>query len=243
MIIFLKKEHLDDNAISSALQKNNENVAEELQIHFVYAGSYNHSYYYEDRLRSLILNGMKKHKIQSVMMTSIYLKRLEIITKQEMESFCQGEKNVEDSVNDDLESLFENIRLEKELDERVVTYFLPKLTEEQLELVERRDTNYFKTFAWDVSQTQMMLSESDTKYVRGWSWRRTFVIENLSEKSSKTSSENTSETSSKILPEILPETSPESSSGNSSDNLIENLKENSSEKQSCLKNCCNCSLQ
>ena len=153
---------------------------------------------------------------------------------------------MEDSVNDDLESLFENIRLEKELDERVVTYFLPKLTEEQLELVERRDTNYFKTFAWanlDVSQTQMMLSESDTKYVRGWSWRRTFVIENLSETSSKTSSENTSETSSKILPEILPETSPESSSGNSSDNLIENLKENSSEKQSCLKNCCNCSLQ
>ena len=103
-----------------------------------------------------------------------------------MESYCKGEEDEKDSVNDDLESLFENIRLGKEPDEYVETYFLPKLTEEELELVERRDTSYLQTFnRWkvdpDVNETEMMLSESDSKYVLCWSWRKTFVIEKSSE--------------------------------------------------------------
>ena len=85
---------------------------------------------------------MKKHKIKSVMLTSICLERGELITKEKMESYCKGKKSEKDSVNDDLESLFENIRLGKEPDDCVWTYFLPKLTEEELELVERRDTSY-----------------------------------------------------------------------------------------------------
>ena len=93
---------------------------------------------------------MKKHKIKSVMLTSIYLQRLKLITKEKMESYCKGANSIKDSVNDDLESLFENIRLGKDLDEEVQTYFLPKLTEEEIELVERRDTrgilNSFKHF-------------------------------------------------------------------------------------------------
>ena len=128
---------------------------------------------------------MKKHKIKSVMVTRIFLWRWKLITKEEMESYCKGEKDDKDSVNDDLESLFENIRLGKEPDEDVDTYFLPKLTEEELELVERRDTSYFQTFALtnpDVDETEMMLSESDSKYVRGCSSRKTFVIENSSNK-------------------------------------------------------------
>ena len=103
-----------------------------------------------------------------------------------MESYCNGEKGwkdsvnegLKDSVNDDLESLFENIQLGiKPLD--VTTYFLPKLTEKELELVERRETSYLQTFKVrnpDVDKTEMMLSESDSKYVYGRSWRRTFVI-------------------------------------------------------------------
>ena len=101
-----------------------------------------------------------------------------------MESYCKGEKELKDSVNDDLESLFENIRLGKEPDEKVETYFLPKLTEEELELVEKRDPRYLQTFRSlnpDVDETEMMLSESDSKYVRGVSSRKTFVIENSSQ--------------------------------------------------------------
>ena len=196
---------------------------------------------------------MKEHKIKSVMLTTVCMQRQRLITKEETESYCNGEKRQKDSVNDDLESFFENIRLGKELNNRgmstdvpsweyVQTYFLPKLTPEELEWVERRDTNYLKTFSsWypDVDKTEMMLSESDSKYVKGESQRRTFVIENLSE----TSSEPLFETPSENSHEASSETSSETSSESSSKNLNENSYENSSERQSCFKNCCNCSLQ
>ena len=117
-------------------------------------------------------------------MTSIYLRRWILITKEKAKSYCKGEKDEKDSVNDDLESLFEKIRLGKEPNEYVNTYFLPKLTEEELELIERRDTSYFHTFtvSWnpDVDKFEMMLSESESKYVKGESRRRTFVLKNLS---------------------------------------------------------------
>ena len=122
------------------------------------------------------------------MVTNYYLQRWELITKEKMESYCKGEQDEKDSVNDDLESLFENIQLGKEPNENVVTYFLPKLTEEELELVERRDTSYLKTFKLpnpDVDETEMMLSESDSKYVRGESYRRTVCIKNSSQMSSE----------------------------------------------------------
>merc|ERR1711917_216184 len=105
------------------------------------------------------------------MVTSIYLDRDHLITKEEMESYCKGEKSQKVSVNDDLESLFENIRLGKEPEEVVETYFLPKLTEKELELVERRDTSYLRTFVFpnpDVDKTEMILSESDSKYISSW---------------------------------------------------------------------------
>ena len=99
-----------------------------------------------------------------------------------MESYYKGEdwKNL-DSVNDDLESLFENIRLGKEVNKRTSTQFLPKLTEEELELVERKDTSYLQTFSWGnpyVDETEMMLSKSDANYVLGISKRETYIIEN-----------------------------------------------------------------
>ena len=186
-MIILRKDHFDEEIINSALQKHSENVDKELKQHFVFAG-YNNltnaghdNYINEHKLRSLIMYGMNKHKIKSVMVTSIDLYRDFLITKEKMESYCKGEERVKDSVNDDLESLFENIRLGRETNERVITYFLPKLTEEELKLVEGRDTSYLQTFRWsneaDVAETKMMLSESDSKYVQGLSFRRTFVIE------------------------------------------------------------------
>ena len=164
-------------------------------MHFVYAGY--HYFGNDNKLGSFILNELKKHKIKSVMVTSIFLYRAYLITKEKMESYCKGiyrEYTGKDSVNDDLESLFENIRLGKEPDKMQWynrTYFLPKLTEKELELVKRRDTSYLRTFHDfgvyefnpDVDETEMMLSESDSKYVRGESRRRTFVIENSLKKS------------------------------------------------------------
>ena len=114
------------------------------------------------------------------MVTSIHLRRFNLITKDKMESYCKGEERRKDSVNDDLESLFENIRLGKKPNEFVRTYFLPKLTAYELELVKRGDTCYLQSFYSpnpDVDKTEMMLSESDTKYVRGESQRKTFFID------------------------------------------------------------------
>ena len=120
---------------------------------------------------------MKKYKIKSVMVTSVYLHRRNLITKEQMESYCKGKETY--SVNDDLESFLENIRLGKEPNEEVATYFLPKLTEEELELVEKRDKSYLHTFSYpnpDVEEAEMMLSESDSKYVHGCSMRRSFIL-------------------------------------------------------------------
>ena len=185
-VIFSQKEHFDREIINSVVQKISDNEAKELEIHFVYAGD---CYYVnEDKLRSIILDEMKKYKIKFVMVTGINLRRWELISKEEMESYCKGEKPQKDSVNDDLDSLFGTIRLGEKPDERVRSYFFPKLTEKELDLVEKRDPSYLKTFIrqmWvkafpfpDVPEAEMMLSESDSKYVFSVSWRKTFVIKN-----------------------------------------------------------------
>ena len=76
-------------------------------------------------------------------MTLLRMEKINLITKEDMESFCEGKKLRKESVNEDLESLFEKIRLGKQPEfEDVRTYFLPKLTEEELELVEQKDPNY-----------------------------------------------------------------------------------------------------
>ena len=117
------------------------------------------------------------------MLTSIYLLRWRLITREKMENYCKGKERVKNSVNDDLESLFENIQLGKEPHEWVINYFLPMLTEEELEL-ERIDKSYLE-------------SSNSIKYVYGHSERRTVVIEpsteNLSAIPTETSSENSSE--------------------------------------------------
>ena len=126
---------------------------------------------------------MKKYKIKSVMLTSIRLSREKLITKEKMETYCKGEKDLKESVNDDLESLFEDIRIGKELNEDAFAYYLPKLTEEELELVGKKDPSYLQTLGSlnpDVDETEMMLSESDSKYVRGYCCRSTLVINNSS---------------------------------------------------------------
>ena len=116
------------------------------------------------------------------MITSIGIVRHYLITKEEMENYCKGKKSLKKSVNDDLDSMFEDIRLGKQQDEEVYTYFLPKLTEAELKLVEIKDSKYLQTFWYsnqDVDEAVMQLSESDSKYVGGFCHRQTVTIKNL----------------------------------------------------------------
>ena len=188
--LIFQKEHFDKKVIHSALRRNSKYHAEELKTHFVYAGQY---YWFEKndyRLRLFILNEMKKYKQKSAMLTIILMWRWNLITKERMESYCDVYSNLhynttgiyrKDSVNDDLESLLEGIRLGKEpgYDEDVNTYFFPKLTKEELALVERKDKIYLQNFYEedpDVEKTEMKLSESDSKYVAGYCNRVTCII-------------------------------------------------------------------
>ena len=160
-----------------------ENKTEDLTLHFVYAGD---SFWGDnDKLLSFMFTGMKKHNLKEVMMTILRMERKNLITKEKMESFCEGKKLRKESINEDLESLFARIRLEKQQEfEQVRTYFVPKLTEEELELVERKDPNYLGTLSWtnqnynpDVDRTEMKLSESDSKFVQGFCSRTTLKFE------------------------------------------------------------------
>ena len=114
------------------------------------------------------------------MITTIDMRRQNMITKEIMEKICQGkDKHRKISVNDDLESFLEDLRSGKEQDEIVSTYFLPKLTGKELELVERNDRSYLGTFQLPdprVKKAEKRLSESDSRFVDGLSWRKTFTI-------------------------------------------------------------------
>ena len=94
---------------------------------------------------------------------------------------------MKNSVNDDLESFFQDLQHGNEFEGNVCSYFLPKLTKEEMKLVEMRDPNYLKSFcttfiggSCDVDEAEMKMSESDSKFVDGFGWRETFTIENRS---------------------------------------------------------------
>ena len=178
---FHKKEKFDEQVIHSAFEEIVESKTENMEIHFVYAGLY-YKIRSEDRLKSFILKGMTKYNIKKVMVTIIYMWRRNLITKEAMENYCNGKKDRKESVNDDLEKLFEDIQLGTEADHLVPTYFLPKLTEDELDLVERKDEDFMQIFASgmhaDVDKAEMLLSESNSKFVRGWGLRKTFTIVN-----------------------------------------------------------------
>ena len=136
------------------------------------------------RLKPLILNGIQKYGIRRAMVTEIRLWRYNLITKERMENYSKGKESEKLSVNDDLESLFDNIRLGKKPDDFVPTYFLPKLTKEEFKFVERKDNNFMHTFMRDmradVSKAEMELSESDSKFVQALGWRETYTIQKRS---------------------------------------------------------------
>ena len=168
---------MDEEVISSALKTNSESEARGLKLHIIYAGDYYLKH--EEILRFVIRKGMKKYKLKSVMVTSINMWRQTITTKEFVEMIFQDNVARKGSVNDDLESFLEDLRLGEEPDEAVSTYYFPKLTEAELELVERKDKSYLRTFLKrnpQVTKSEMMLSETDSQFVYGLSRRKTFTI-------------------------------------------------------------------
>ena len=91
----------------------------------------------------------------------------------------KGDKQKE-SIDDDLEAFYHDLEIGKTSESSSNTYFLPKLTEKEQQLVDDNDLNYFKSLRSenaDVDKIEMQLSTSESKFVRGQAWRKTSVID------------------------------------------------------------------
>ena len=110
-MVILLKARINFRVICSAFERILANETESLQIHFIHVS---HDWVLAQKVKSVILKGMKKYKIESVMVSSFYMERWNLITKEKMVDHCKGKTIEKESVNDDLESFFEDIRLSKE---------------------------------------------------------------------------------------------------------------------------------
>ena len=156
-----------------------------METHFVYAGRSHFNV--ENKLRISMVKKMKKYNIKKVMVTRFDMQRIELITKEKMENYCKGNEIQKKSINDDLESFFDDIRLGKETNNTRfmgsyhVSYCLPKLTQKELKLVAKKDEHFMNGFFMvmnaDVDKAEMELSESDSKYVYARCRRKTSTIE------------------------------------------------------------------
>ena len=113
------------------------------------------------------------------------------MTKEKVKKAYQGKlkddkdwKEQEGSINDDLETFLINLQNQKEVEnEFVQSFFTPKLTNEELKLVQEGNEEHMKSyFAYfngnnpDVDAEEMKESDSKSKYVHGDCWRITIPL-------------------------------------------------------------------
>ena len=85
------------------------------------------------------------------------------------------------SLNDNLESFFDKMKLGQVTNETALNFWFPKLTEREMRLVELKDKNHMSSYAAtddqkDVSEAEMKLSDSKSKFVYVYCTRITFVL-------------------------------------------------------------------
>ena len=185
------KEQIIEKTIKSDLHKMAEHKVKHLEPHFIYAGRCslysNIPENAEIPLRSSLLKLMTKYQIKTVMLTIIYMTKEKLITQEQMKSYCRGEQSSRQiSVNEDLEAFFEDLQLGKhKSNDDVLAYYLPRLTEDEMALVEAKDQNYFQNFSIshlkhsknpDVPEYVMKMSESESKFALGKCNRKSIKI-------------------------------------------------------------------
>ena len=191
-----------------------------LKLHIFYAGNYYNNDYFEYKLHSLFL---RLNLFESAMMTLLHMQRDHLITKENVNLLTKDLRidnsplyRVEKKIGklilrrygkhvgvttltgfcDDLESFFEKNLAGKYLDkfEETHTYFLTKLTDEEMQLIDLKEENHLKTYSKymydergkytsmrrgnpDVDEKEMKLSDSKDKYVKYFCQRKTFFID------------------------------------------------------------------
>ena len=165
---------------------------DDLVPHFIYCG-----YFYTgkgmkskrfDRFKKILLKKMKSYGIQSATLTILNMMRFKLITKEKVAQLYEGKfkksKGLKGSINDDLEAFFTKLQYTKKIKNKKVHSFLtPKLTDEEMKLVEERNELHIATYLnhyfgeqYDVDEEEMEKSESKSKYVYGGCWRDTIHL-------------------------------------------------------------------
>ena len=121
----------------------------------------------------------------------MFMRRLNLVTKEKVKKAAEGKlktdsdwKDYEGSINDDLERFLINLQNQKEVkDEYVQSFFTPKLTNEELKLVQEGNEEDLKTYSDhfygrnpDVDIEEMKKSDSNSKYVHGRCRRTTIPL-------------------------------------------------------------------
>ena len=150
-----------------------------------------------DKVKSLIMDGMKKYEITSVLVTLLSQSRGRLITQEKMNDYYNGKIQphsnptvdmLKTSVNEDLEELLEKLEIGEDLKQCVWSYFLPKLTKQEVKLVRLRDEDHLKTYSTyglpeqdpDIDEKEMKLSKTKSKFLISNCFRWSFKLENHS---------------------------------------------------------------
>ena len=197
-----KRESKIDSALRIAAASNSNG----LDLHVINVGDYES--YYSPTLEDLLQKGIQKYKFESVLVSSIYMYRDKVISKESMERICtgkayrkdehmlsitehrhqnwngdrSGESRYEESVGDDLEIYFNDLKLGNKPTSLNWTYFLPECpTVRQMRDVEEKDEDYWQNFWWlairgKPVKDEMKSSQSNSKYISGYCRRKTFRI-------------------------------------------------------------------
>ena len=140
---------------------------------------------YDFKLESFILEKMKKYNIELFTLTCVCMQRFDICTSEDMQNYIKENE----SVYNDLEMFFNELRSGTVDNKCVDTYFFPRLTEKEMESIEKEDSRYLQNFYLssigkfihpDVGKDKMKESGSEYKFIRGFCERRTFTIKNKS---------------------------------------------------------------
>ena len=148
------------------------NKIKDLEIHLLFTG-----FYSLIGNKEIVFEKMKKFRMKRLMVTSMSMSRFRLITKEKRDELYLGRKEMyKGSINDSIETLLGNIRLGNQPNEILNLYFTPRLTDEEMQLIERKDPVYLQTFSNkypDLDDWSMKNSESDSKFCYTFCQRET----------------------------------------------------------------------
>ena len=177
-----------DTGVTAILDFGGDNLVP----HFIYCGfHYLRRKESSNRLQEIFLTKMKSYGIQFLILTVLEMWRSKLVTKETVKKAYQGKmkndedwKDYEGSINDDLEKFFASLQDRKNIEnEHVFSFFTPKLTEEEMKLVEERNKEHLSSYSLnffgrnpDVAADEMKRSDSRSKYVHCYCWRGTQLL-------------------------------------------------------------------